>query len=374
MVDPKEVKPRTVKRNRSRNLISGVVLNEVGKRNQRELIEQYYVSLGATFERICEQRPASDPHAALIAQIKGLLSAENTWSNAYKIEQLIIPLYSDIELDIELKRQLLDAKYYFYPNVYAYYEEAKKALDNQGAGSPPEDQRHEREVLFSRLVKDLQWRRQLIDSGRDYARFIRIRSGMFFIVSVIIFLLVLIFLTKLPQYLLYLAMASGFIGASFSVLINLKKRLTESNYEELRVTYRWSYILTRGFIGLGAALIIFFFLKAELLIGPAFPVVAVAELTADSRSGKTLAPAESTAPSQIDPAVANQADTTNNPVSAVGGDAAAADLPPDGDDSDKKDENPEKERALLLIWCFLAGFSESLVPTLLKKTKEKATS
>ncbi len=371
MVDPKEVKPRTVKRNRSRNLISGVVLNEVGKRNQRELIEQYYVSLGATFERICEQRPASDPHAALIAQIKGLLSAENTWSNAYKIEQLIIPLYSDIELDIELKRQLLDAKYYFYPNVYAYYEKAKKALDEQGADSPLADQRLEREVLFSRLVKDLQWRRQLKNSSRDYARSIRIRSGIFFMMSVVIFVPVLFFV---KEHLLYLAMASGLIGAFFSVLINLKKRLAESNYEELRVTYRRMYILTRGFIGLGAALIIFFFLKAELLIGPAFPVVAVAELTADSRSGKTLAPAESTAPSQIDPAVANQADTTNNPVSAVGGDAAAADLPPDGDDSDKKDENPEKERALLIIWCFLAGFSESLVPTLLKKTKEKATS
>ncbi len=34
---------------------------------------------------------------------------------------------------------------------------------------------------------------------------------------------------------------------------------------------------------------------------------------------------------------------------------------------------PKKARALLVIWCFLAGFSESLVPTLLKQTEEKAT-
>ena len=108
-----------------------------------------------------------------------------------------------------------------------------------------------------------------------------------------------------------------------------------------------------------------------------------------------------------------QNDTTSQPDSVGGGDAATnlpaagnedhadddANLPADGDDSGNEDHadddtnqpaggddsgnedhadddaaNPDKERALLIIWCFLAGFSESLVPTLLKKTEEKATS
>ena len=393
MADTKEVKRRTVKRNRWWQLSSAWALSDVPKYNERKIIEQLFVSLEATFGRVCERHTEGDPHKVLIEQIKKLVNDEKTdektWANAYKIEQLIIPLYSEAELEVEFKRHLLDAKKYLYPNVYAYYEEAKKALDEKGAGSPPEDQPHERVVLLSRLVKDLQWRRQLKNNGKEYARSIRIRSGVNFIFSVVIFVGALFLLGG--EHLLYLAMACGFIGASFSVLINLKKRLAESKYEELKVTYQWSYIFTRGFIGLGAALIFFYFLKAEMLQGPAFPDVAVAEL------------------------LHHRNDITSQSVSAHGGDAAAANQPADGHDSgnedhaddeanqpadnqdsgnedhadddanppadgddsgneDHADDDADKERALLIIWCFLAGFSESLVPTLLKKTEEKATS
>ena len=69
-------------------------------------------------------------HKGLIAQIRDLLNEEYTWSNAYMIEQFIIPLYKDAELDIELERLMIDAKRSFYPNVYAYYEEAPFGINH----------------------------------------------------------------------------------------------------------------------------------------------------------------------------------------------------------------------------------------------------
>ena len=80
MADTKEAKRQPVQRSRWSKLKSWA-FGGVGKRNQQELIEQYYVSLRATFERICERPRERDLHKDLIAQIKDLLSAEYTWSS-----------------------------------------------------------------------------------------------------------------------------------------------------------------------------------------------------------------------------------------------------------------------------------------------------
>ena len=77
----------------------------------------------------------------------------------------------------------------------------------------------------------------------------------------------------------------------------------------------WVMLLSRALIGTGAGCVLYFFLRSGLLGGSAFP-----QLTTLDTAG----------------------------------------------------EVPRKDLALLIIWCFIAGFSEKLVPSILEKTESRA--
>lgn len=380
-------------------------LKNVGWRNQRELINQYYVSLRATVKSLIDGPSNPElPEASRNAVLENIMNRfpknerDYTWANAYEIEQLLIPLYSNEELDFVLNRKLLDAEYYCYPKVYAFFKEALESLDNQrnptgddqenpaddqekqeGSDSSPDDQRPEREVLLSRLIKDLQWRIQLRENRNNYSRATRIRVGFAFMFSVSIFVTVYILSDSfLANYQFVLSIAAGITGATFSMLLNLKRRLAESNYEELKTIYKASYICTRAFIGLGAALIIFFFIKAEMLEGPVLPDLAVIEAEGatgnDNATRGLITGPDTTATGETETDLTPDTTATDPPAPATPPDTTNQ-TPPAGAENDTSDDAPDpgKERALLIIWCFLAGFSETLVPTLLKKTEEQAT-
>jgi hypothetical protein len=128
--------------------------------------------------------------------------------------------------------------------------------------------------------------------------------------------------------LLFIAGLSGGWGAGFSMLSSLKRRLDAAELNDLKlIKSRW-ILWSRPLIGVGAASILYFFLVSGLLMGPAFPLlVPVPHDIADGQ---------------------------------VATDPHPALLPP-------------KDMALLIVWCFLAGFSERLVPSLLTKTEDRAS-
>ena len=113
---------------------------------------------------------------------------------------------------------------------------------------------------------------------------------------------------KETWYLLVLAGLAGAWGASFSLLIGLKKRMEESSVNDLKLMGHRSTLYSRPLIGGGAALILFFFVAAGLLAGSLFP-----DFSGTDRTIQNL--------------------------------------------------------ALLVVLSFIAGFSEKLVPGLLARTE-----
>lgn len=123
---------------------------------------------------------------------------------------------------------------------------------------------------------------------------------------------------------LIVALASGFFGATFSMLLHTQRRTSEGTLEDLSSACSWRTLIVRGSVGLGGAAILYFFFRSGLLEGNLWPdlsLLAYEPLASSSSNGLV----------------------------------------------------PNQQWCLLVIWCFLGGFSETLVPNILTKTEQKAT-
>jgi hypothetical protein len=192
-------------------------------------------------------------------------------------------------------------------------------------------------------VNDLQWRYELMESKREYQRQLSSRTALLFIWVFLFFMAYVIVATGMlftdtdsgnvaqvtrqvnelvgerPVAFYFftvgLAVVAGCLGACFSMLTSLKPRLEQSTLDDLKILHASSNLMTRALIGICAGLIIFYFIRAGLLTGPLVP-----DLIVRTDAGYDLFTA----------------------------------------------------MALLVVWCFLGGFSEKLVPALLSKTEGQA--
>lgn len=122
---------------------------------------------------------------------------------------------------------------------------------------------------------------------------------------------------------LIVALASGLFGATFSMLLQTQRRTSEAGLEDLSSASAWRTLMVRASVGLGGASILYFFFRSGLLEGSLWPDLS--ELGYDALNGSALGIV------------------------------------------------PNKHWCLLIIWCFLGGFSETLVPNLLTRTEQKAS-
>ncbi len=170
-------------------------------------------------------------------------------------------------------------------------------------------------AILDRMLNDLQWNYAIKEARRKYSREVSTKNGWAFLISMAIFGLIIglgeSFKWEGNLYYLAIALGAGLVGASFSMVVTSKSRLAASSLDELKGLRRRIYVVTRSLIGLGATLILYFILQAELLTGSVFP-----------------------------------------------------DFTPLLD---------FKNLALLIFWSIVAGFSEKFVPNLLAKAEEKAT-
>lgn len=300
------------------------------KATQEEVIEltnQFFVTLRAYFTLIKKSGADNARNKEAFDRINALLDGEQAgrnWTNAYEIEQLLVHLFDDDTVATELRIRILEARSILRPELAAMYEAHFDAIEKRSGGADAAGVPNSRRTLLARLVNDLQWRYIVNEATRRYSKLITRRTATLSVFALSVFIImVVVIATKGVTFsygdlhLLWVAGLAGTWGATFSMLATLKTRLGESKFDDLKLMKAGSMLLSRAAIGAGAACILFFFLLSGLLGGSAFP-----SLVGPSDQGLKLLP--------------------------------ATDL------------------ALLIVWCFVAGFSEQLIPGLLASTEARA--
>jgi hypothetical protein len=318
-----------------------------------ELTNQFYVTLRAYFAKVKANGKIRNQEA--FNRVEELLKPDRpqTWNEAYEIEQLLVHLFEDDTLAAELDIRTMEARAVLRPALADYYVKevgsAKVRADLSEANPKADGLRHRRRALLGRLVNDLQWRYIRNEATRRYSKLITGRTTIIFVIALLAFAAVMV-PTIYGKWtfaygdwsLLLVAGFAGAWGATFSLLTSLKGRLEACSFDELKMARAWVALASRALIGAGAACILLFFLLSGFLAGSSFPTLA-----ADAAS---------------DAANRSSQGDMRSAVTGVGG----------GSDARTGKALPNRDLALLIVWCFLAGFSEQLIPGLLAKTEARA--
>ena len=282
---------------------------------EKERSEVRYITLRAQLAAI--DRKVSETQSDVYEQAKVILNQEQaqwTWRDAKQAEQFMVELYNDNMLDTELGCRLVEASTNLGPKMVQWlHEKSEKTNDTEA-----------KRALLLRLISDLQWQYTENWLTNNYKKQLASKTGFIFISAIVVFIVVMFIRNQLlgwlgfESYTMLLAAIAGCWGAAFSMLTGLKTRTDASKLEDLKLTRRFHLLLIKILVGVGAALILYFFLRSGLLKGDAFPDLS--RRLPDNATGNCLG------------------DTWNI-------------------------------WAFLIVWCFLAGFSEKLVPSLLAKTE-----
>ena len=314
-----------------------------------ELTNQFYVTLRAYFARV--KRDGKIRNQEAFNRVEELLKPGDiqNWTNAYEIEQLLVQLFEDDTLATELSIRTLEAHSVLRPELAAVYDAHVREVENL-PDTPQGNERtaivsERRRTLLARLVNDLQWRYIVNEATRRYSKVITRRTAFLSVGALVAFTALVALIYYRPFVFAYgdlrllgVAGLAGAWGATFSMLASLKGRLDASKFDDLKLMRNGSVLVSRALIGAGAASILFFFLLSGLLGGSAFPT-----LTQPSPAiGETRSPEPQTSQVESTPAPAPDRDL------------------------------PMRDLALLVVWCFIAGFSEQLIPGLLATTEARA--
>jgi hypothetical protein len=197
-----------------------------------------------------------------------------------------------------------------------------------------------------------------------------------------------------------MALVAGLLGASFSALTNQRTVTNLDNLEEVRTAIGYPMILLRLGVGVSAAAILYFFFEAGLVEGVLFPTlsavgfdqvalagteegaprIAVEALRAHLEEARMAAAAAADKIALVAQA-ASAEPSLDAP--APGASAAADDMAALAAALEKVEGGlsgaatselgryvPNAALSKLVVWSFLAGFSEKLVPSILGRVEE----
>ena len=306
----------------------------------KEMLQQFYGNLDVAFLRI--DTATFDPVQTVIhGEVAKILQAADpattnppvrNWKAAYKAEQLLAAIRPPDSVLNELRRTLAGLKEAD-PDLHAAYApEFDRIL-----AAPQQPDVPAARALLERALNDWQW--------KSNQRFLKRVRGLrytgwilFFLLLVIAIYTVVVAATAIWQgwswsYAgLTIALAAGLLGASFSLLTSRNATLAEASLEATIANTATAMILVRIGVGGTGALLLYFFFESGLIGGEAFPDLG--------RLGFV-------------------------PVSAPEG---------DGETFSAMGFNvPNDELCKLMVWSFVAGFSEKLVPAMLGRVENPET-
>jgi hypothetical protein len=255
------------------------------------------------------------------------------WDEVYKIERMIGLLLAGMQLRQEIRLRLDELTAERAPEADRLRAEYM-ALIKPAAGdpAPPVDDAVLRSLLL-RVMEALHWyakRKHLTRPARKQAtKIILICVIVTFVLVILPYLLINIDYVPATAsinwkwwslFALYTALIGGLMGAFFSRLVNLQRNGDNMSLEEAYLHRELSYTMLRAGVGMCGALIVYFFLKSGLVDGALFPKFnQLAMELVEVPEGKL------------------------HMAFVV----------------------PSRDLALLTVWCFVAGFSEALVPSIL---------
>jgi len=270
-----------------------------------------------------------DPHKE-----KAATESEAAWDDAYRAERMIEMLLSGIQLRQEIAARLDELAFEQAVEAARFrvqYDAIAKASSDTNSAADDTVLRG----LLLRIMERLHWhakKRYLCRPIRKQATK-NILYCMLFAFALAILPYVAIWLdfhggrelsTYWTLFALYTALVSGLLGAFFSRLLTIQRDWNGMSLDEVFLHREFSYSLLRAGVGVCGALVMFFFFKSGLINGAIFP--------------------------KFENMAMEWINTANNSMSFV---------------------VPSKDLALVTVWCFLAGFSESLVPSILSSTERQ---
>ena len=311
--------------------------------------------------QILEARFAADPAktqflariAADLAKAPGIVSATDgnkAWTEAYRLERLLTMIEPAENLAREIQRRVdeaFDENVVAAPRLQKRLDAALKDAFDQ-TKTPPELNAHGESILRPLLldvVEEIHWTYQRKFCVRPIQRSASNRiilAAVFAFLALIFPYLYLYFWmwwdakpatiehwSGLP---LYSTLTAGLFGAFFSRLQSLQTDWNNLSLGQARDARDWRSILLRGAVGMGGALVLYFFLQSGLVSGSLFPEF------------KSLTLSQFMYP-------------------------AIVDAPDAKGLSQIRLILPDAALALLVIWSFIAGFSERMVPGILAATE-----
>jgi len=327
-------------------------INQWFGRSYYDQINQQNVTRLSTYFLRVKDAQADNPLLQQIQEQLQHLQEKAEWDKVKAIELLLVPLLDADDLDMELHYKLHNAQLFLPEYEAGFFRECYETMmqkpEAQGHTSVPEEILSRKRALLTKLTVSLQKFQEDRLLRSIFANKARFKIGLFFGLAIIfsVFLLAIGILhpegiyqycsrycpqftwltsitaeipeptdtqqaDKIHLHFAIAALMAGYMGACFSMLISLKSRIETITLKELENLHKLHFILTRIITGIGAALICYYFFRAQLLTGSLFP-----------------------------------------------------------DFSEQKEIHlNSKTYFTLIIWCFIAGFSEKLVPSILSKTE-----
>jgi hypothetical protein len=332
------------------------------------------------------------------------------WDDAQRCEILLARLASPAVLATTIEQRLKNLEN-LAPRQHAALAGRWKVIELAGAeGEGKLDVAAARAVLTA-AIEEIQWRETRSYYIRKLGIIFAARLISIFFAALVIGFALVCWEVYLHTYPIdesrfsgfFLALVAGLLGATFSALTKQRTVTELTNLEEVRTAIGYPMILLRLGVGIGAAAILYFFFEAGLVEGVLFPrlgevgfnPVALGRIV--SADGEAFPVAIGTVRESVDlasgaarsaaemldkvvsqaPALSNADRSAELATHHLGETKAALERAGGGLAGSATVELgqfvPNEQLSKLVVWSFLAGFFEKLVPSILGRVKNTAT-